>query len=61
VTAILSYIPFTLDLTFQICHFKDTTQKSIEIFRGDTRYTGYFTSDNEPDGIENVTHNTFAF
>jgi hypothetical protein len=23
-------------------------------------YTGYFTSDNEPDGIENATHNTFA-
>jgi hypothetical protein len=23
-------------------------------------YTGYFTSDNEPDGIENTTHNTFA-
>jgi hypothetical protein len=22
--------------------------------------TGYFTSDNEPDGIENATHNTFA-
>jgi hypothetical protein len=22
-------------------------------------YTGYFTSDNEPDGIENATHNTF--
>jgi hypothetical protein len=22
-------------------------------------YTGYFPSDNEPDGIENVTHNTF--
>jgi hypothetical protein len=24
------------------------------------RYTGYFTSDNEPDGIENATHNTIA-
>jgi hypothetical protein len=24
------------------------------------RYTGYFTSDNDPDGIENATHNTFA-
>jgi hypothetical protein len=23
-------------------------------------YTGYFTSDNEPDEIENATHNTFA-
>jgi hypothetical protein len=23
-------------------------------------HTGYFTSDNEPDGIENATHNTFA-
>jgi hypothetical protein len=23
-------------------------------------YTGYFTSDNEPDGIENATHNTVA-
>jgi hypothetical protein len=23
-------------------------------------YTGYFMSDNEPDGIENATHNTFA-
>jgi hypothetical protein len=23
-------------------------------------YTGYFTSDNELDGIENATHNTFA-
>jgi hypothetical protein len=23
-----------------------------------TRYTGYFTSDNEPGGIENATHNT---
>jgi hypothetical protein len=23
-------------------------------------YTGYFTSDNERDGIENATHNTFA-
>jgi hypothetical protein len=23
-------------------------------------YTGYFTSDNEPDRIENATHNTFA-
>jgi hypothetical protein len=22
--------------------------------------TGYFTSDNEPDGIENAAHNTFA-
>jgi hypothetical protein len=22
--------------------------------------TGYFTSDNEPDGIENATHNTLA-
>jgi hypothetical protein len=22
-------------------------------------YTGYFTSDNEPDGIENATHTTF--
>jgi hypothetical protein len=22
--------------------------------------TGYFTSNNEPDGIENATHNTFA-
>jgi hypothetical protein len=22
------------------------------------KYTGYFTSDNEPDGIENATHNT---
>jgi hypothetical protein len=22
--------------------------------------TGYFTSDNEPDGIENATHSTFA-
>jgi hypothetical protein len=22
-------------------------------------YTGYFTCDNEPDGIENATHNTF--
>jgi hypothetical protein len=22
-------------------------------------YTGYFTSDNEPGGIENATHNTF--
>jgi hypothetical protein len=24
-------------------------------------YTGYFTSDNEPDGIENATHNTFQY
>jgi hypothetical protein len=24
-------------------------------------YTGYFTSDKEPDGIENATHNTLAF
>jgi hypothetical protein len=23
------------------------------------KYTGKFTSDNEPDGIENATHNTF--
>jgi hypothetical protein len=23
-------------------------------------YTGYFTNDNKADGIENVTHNTFA-
>jgi hypothetical protein len=23
-------------------------------------YTGYFMSDNEPDGIENASHNTFA-
>jgi hypothetical protein len=23
-------------------------------------YTGYFTSDKEPDGIENATHNTLA-
>jgi hypothetical protein len=23
-------------------------------------YTGHFTSDNKPDGIENATHNTFA-
>jgi hypothetical protein len=23
-------------------------------------YTGYFTSDNEPDGIKNATHNTFS-
>jgi hypothetical protein len=23
-------------------------------------YTGYFTSDNEPDGIKNATHNTFG-
>jgi hypothetical protein len=23
-------------------------------------YAGYFTSDNEPGGIENATHNTFA-
>jgi hypothetical protein len=22
-------------------------------------HTGYFTSDNEPDGIENATHTTF--
>jgi hypothetical protein len=25
----------------------------------DYMYTGYFTSDNEPEGIENATHNTF--
>jgi hypothetical protein len=25
-----------------------------------TLYTGYFTSDNDPDRIENATHNTFA-
>jgi hypothetical protein len=31
-------------------------QLHIHIFT----YTGYFTSDNEPDGIENATHNTFA-
>jgi hypothetical protein len=24
------------------------------------QYTGYFTSDNEPDGIKNATHNTFS-
>jgi hypothetical protein len=24
------------------------------------KYTGYFTSDNAPDGIENATHNTFG-
>jgi hypothetical protein len=24
------------------------------------RYTEYFTSDNEPNEIENATHNTFA-
>jgi hypothetical protein len=23
-------------------------------------YTGYFTRDNDPDGIEDATHNTFA-
>jgi hypothetical protein len=23
------------------------------------KYTEYFTNDNEPDGIENVTHTTF--
>jgi hypothetical protein len=23
-------------------------------------YTGYFTSDNEPDGIKNATHNTLV-
>jgi hypothetical protein len=23
-------------------------------------YTGYFTTDNEPDKIENATHNTFV-
>jgi hypothetical protein len=27
--------------------------------RGVYRITGYFTSDNEPGGIENATHNTF--
>jgi amino acid transporter len=25
-----------------------------------TLYTGYFTNDNDPEGIENATHNTFA-
>jgi hypothetical protein len=29
----------------------------LRVFR--KHYTGYFTSDNELDGIENVTHNTF--
>jgi hypothetical protein len=29
-------------------------------FRGRDCTAGYFTSDNEPDGIENATHNTFA-
>jgi hypothetical protein len=28
------------------------------VLRVQKKYTGYFTSDNEPEGIENATHNT---
>jgi hypothetical protein len=36
----------------------DSTFQFLEV--GNMLNRGYFTSDNEPDGIENTTHNTFA-
>jgi hypothetical protein len=30
----------------------------LVIYRSQSNYTEYFTSDNEPGGIENATHNT---
>jgi hypothetical protein len=33
--------------------------KIATAYRKKFKYTGYFTSDNEPDGTENATHNTF--
>jgi hypothetical protein len=38
-------------------NFKHTQICSLR--RHHIQYTGYFTSDNEVDGIENATHNTF--
>jgi hypothetical protein len=33
--------------------------KIATAYRKKFKYTEYFTSDNEPDGTENATHNTF--
>jgi hypothetical protein len=40
----------SLEVESHLCDFKFWSKENA----------GYFTSDNEPDGIENATHNTFA-
>jgi hypothetical protein len=35
-------------------------QNSLSFNVAKMKHRGYFTSDNEPDGIDNATHNTFA-
>jgi hypothetical protein len=39
--------------------WEDDKNKIAHIYAMFNQYTGYFTSDNELNGIENATHNTF--
>jgi hypothetical protein len=39
-------------------HFLSPVTLKNFVCGGQKKYTGYFTSDNEPEGIQNATHNT---
>jgi hypothetical protein len=60
----LTFCVCVFNLQFEkICVFKKSGSFTIDStpnVKKKTFYTGYFMSDNEPGGIENATHNTFA-
>jgi hypothetical protein len=56
---IIIYLYVLLSFIFLHIHFLHNIKVFIIISIA-FNYTRFFTSDNEPDGTENATHNTFA-
>jgi hypothetical protein len=51
-------VTFSISFT-RILERSRTLEAGVKIVVLFIYYTGYFTNDNEPGGIENATHNTF--